>query len=56
MLITLPGWVAAQKPTPGNNTTSIRYTLTAPANTNWTSKDFDDSAWKKTEDATSNPG
>ena len=45
----------AQKPTPVNNTTSIRYTLTAPASTNWTSKDFDDSAWTKTEDATSIP-
>ncbi len=56
MLITLPGWVAeAQKPTPANNTTSIRYTLTAPANTNWMAKDFDDSAWTKTEDAASIP-
>ena len=55
MLITLPGWVAAQNPTPSNNTTSIRYTLTAPTSTNWTAKDFDDSAWTKTEDAASIP-
>lgn len=55
MLITLPGWVAAQEPAPVNVTTSIRYTLIAPANTNWTAKDFDDSAWTKTEDAASIP-
>ena len=55
MLITLQGWVAAQKPTPANNTTTIRYTMTAPASTNWMAKDFDDSAWTKTEDAASIP-
>ena len=55
MLITLPGRVAAQEPAPAIITTSIRYTLTAPANTNWTAKDFDDSAWTKTEDAASIP-
>ena len=38
-----------------NLTASIRYTLTAPANTNWTAKDFDDSAWTKTDDAASIP-
>ena len=55
MLITLLGRVAAQEPAPAIITTSIRYTLTAPANTNWTAKDFDDSAWTKTEDAASIP-
>ena len=34
-----------------NLTTSIRYTLTAPASTNWMAKDFDDSSWKETKDA-----
>jgi hypothetical protein len=55
MFITLPGWVAAQKPAPANVTTSIRYTLTAPASTDWTAKDFDDAAWTKTERAASIP-
>ena len=55
MLITLPGRVAAQEPAPANVTTSIRYTLTAPASKDWTAKDFDDSAWTKTEDAASIP-
>jgi hypothetical protein len=51
----MPGWVAAKNPTPENHTTSICYTLAAPANTNWTAKDFDDTAWTKTEDAASIP-
>jgi hypothetical protein len=55
MLITLTGWVAAQEPAPANVTTSIRYTLTAPASKDWTAKDFDDSAWTKTEDAANIP-
>ena len=38
-----------------NLTTSIRYTLTAPASADWTAKDFDDSKWTKTEDAASIP-
>jgi len=38
-----------------NLTTSIRYTLTAPASTNWMAKDFDDSSWKETKDAESIP-
>ena len=55
MLITLSGWATAQEPAPANITTSIRYTLTAPAGTTWTAKDFDDSAWTKTEDVESIP-
>jgi hypothetical protein len=38
-----------------NQTSSIRYTLTAPASTNWMAKDFDDSSWKGTKDAESIP-
>ena len=56
MLATLPGWGAEHaKPEPANQMSSIRYTLTAPANTNWMAKDFDDSAWMQTEDAASIP-
>ena len=56
LFISMQLWGAeAQNPTPSTNTTSIRYTMIAPASTTWTSKDFDDSAWTKTEDAASIP-
>ena len=56
MLTALPGWGAeSEKPTPAKPTSSICYTLTAPASTTWTAKDFDDSTWTKTEDAASIP-
>ena len=56
MLTSLPVWAAeVEKPAPANPTSSIRYTLTAPASTTWTAKDFDDSAWTKTDDAASIP-
>lgn len=53
MFIILPGLVAAQNQKPTNSSTSIKYTLIPPASPNWTSVEFDDSAWNKAEDAES---
>ena len=55
LLAPLAAFASDTIPAPANVTTSIRYTLTAPASTNWMAKDFDDSTWTKTVDAASIP-
>ena len=51
LLAPLAAFASDTMPAPANVTTSIRYTLKAPASADWTAKDFDDSTWTKTEDA-----
>ena len=55
LLFPLAAIVSDTLAAPAKPMSSIRYTLTAPAGATWTTKDFDDSAWTKTEDVESIP-